>query len=100
MRRRAMLVLQHILTPLSWGPSEDFKCPRCGGKHAKLWTIKRVLADTFGHFPVFRINGEEHLVDGTLPHPVERLPQDAKEVDIEIAAEAWHSTGHYFTLPR
>lgn len=74
----------------------EFTCPKCGKMHSKLWTVKRKMADTFGHFPVFRLNGKLTVVDGTLPHTVERLPTDAIELSDERCTELWHKNGHYF----
>jgi hypothetical protein len=40
-----------------WEKCEEEKCLQCGKMHDSLWIIHRVLADTFGHFACFRING-------------------------------------------
>lgn len=76
-------------------------CPVAGckyGTHERLWIINRVLADTFGHFPVFNINGEKVPVDGSLPHKVVVLPRDATVVSPEKAHAFWtdESGSHVF----
>lgn len=79
-----------------WEKCEEMECPRCGKMHDSLWTIRRVLVDTMGHFPVFRINGEEHVPDMSLPHHVDRLPRDAKKIESEEFARLWHmNTGSH-----
>jgi hypothetical protein len=71
-------------------------CPQCGRPHPALWTVRRALADTCGHFPVFRLNGMERVIDPTLPTEVSALPRDAAPVLPDDAARLWHSTAHYF----
>ena len=67
-------------------------CPQCNKSHEILWIIKRRPAGIFGHFPVFRINGSEVIVDASLPTGVLALPRDAKRLSPEKAAKLWHST--------
>ncbi len=76
-------------------------CRRCGRHHDRLWTVRRALVDTMGHFPVYRLNGEEVPVDPSLPHTVDRLPRDAEPVDPDTAAALWHSDNesHVFGGP-
>ena len=71
---------------------EKAACPVPGckyGSHERVWVIQRVLADTFGHFPVFNINGEKVPVDGSLPHKVATLPRDAQLVSPELTHAFW-----------
>lgn len=67
-------------------------CPQCGKPHDRLWIVRRALADTFGHFPVYRLNGAEHVIDSSLPHTIDKLPRDAVAVPPSIAAQVWHAT--------
>lgn len=84
--------------PLAGRDCVTAACVSCGRDHDAIWTIERVLADTFGHFPVFRINGEMEVVDGSLPHKVEVLPRDARPVDPTKAAAVWHDTSGSHTF--
>jgi hypothetical protein len=72
--------------------SEPCLHPGCGKSHDALYTIRRVPKGTFGHFPVFEINGGQVIVDTSLPTGVIKLPRDAKRVPAERAAAIWHGT--------
>lgn len=76
--------------------------PRCKyGKHAQLWVIQRVLADTFGHFPVFRINGERRVIDVSLPTNLVRIPRDARKLSPIETHNVWmdDNESHVFGGP-
>jgi hypothetical protein len=76
-------------------------CPQCGKEHEILYVVYRVLVDTLGNFPVFRVNGSELVVDTSLPTGVLSVPADAERLDPEEAAKAWHASGdfHEFGVP-
>jgi len=79
-----------------WEKCEEEQCQQCGKMHDSIWTIQRVLADTFGHFACFRINGEINVIDASLPHRVDRIPRDAKRIEPEEFSRVWHlSTGSH-----
>jgi hypothetical protein len=79
-----------------WEECEEEKCLQCGKMHDSLWIIHRVLADTFGHFACFRINGDVHVIDASLPHRVEKIPRKAVRVGPEDFARLWHmNTGSH-----
>lgn len=78
------------------GPMVEFTCSQCGKQHDGLWKVTRRMVDTFGHFPVYRLLGSEHVIDGTLPHVVAELPRGAATVPQETAERLWHGSGHYF----
>jgi len=63
-----------------------------------LYVIKRKLRGTFGHFPVFRINGEDHVPDMSLPMAIDRLPRDAVRLTPAQSARLWHSTNPSHTF--
>jgi hypothetical protein len=72
-------------------PTETFTCPICGREHPLLYEAVRKPAGTWGHWVVFRYNGEEHVPDLSIPISVERLPRGAKPLGVEGSANAWHS---------
>ena len=73
--------------------SESCLWPECSKHHDILYTIRRVPKGTFGHFPVFEINGGKVIVDTSLPTGVIKLPRDARRVPAERAAAIWHGSG-------
>jgi hypothetical protein len=93
-----------IYLQLSSAPDEDKylvweeRCPTCGRDHPSLWAIERKLKDVFGHFPVFRINGEDHVPDTSLPMRIDRIPRDAIRLTNAQFAAIWHdeSDDHTF----
>jgi len=72
--------------------------PETGGQMETLYVIKRKLRGTFGHFPVFRINGEDHVPDMSLPMAIDRLPRDAVRLTPAQSARLWHSTNPSHTF--
>jgi hypothetical protein len=70
--------------------SEPCMHPGCDKSHDILYTIRRTSKGTFGHFPIFEINGGKVIVDVSLPTGVIKLPRDAKRVPPERAAAIWH----------
>lgn len=74
---------------------EDFICPKCGGKHQKLWTIQRRVHPLTNYAGAY-INGYFRAIDPTLPTDVGRIPRGAEPVEDSVAAELWHKEGHYF----
>ena len=73
-------------------------CARCGRPHDCLWTVRRALADTFGPWPCYRLNGSTTVVDPSLPHTVRRLPRDAEPVPADVAAALWHDDNESHTF--
>lgn len=73
-------------------------CLHCDKEHDALWLIKRKMIETFGHFPVFMINGGKVIVDASLPTGVIKLPRDARRVPTERAAAMWHDTSGLHTF--
>jgi hypothetical protein len=74
------------------------ECPVAGciyGIHEILYTIRRVPVAMLGHFPVFRINGGEVVVDLSLPTGVLMLPRGAKRLTPEQAHEVWTDTSGF-----
>jgi hypothetical protein len=74
-------------TPLLCDNAEEVDCLVCGKKHAKLYRIFRKPVGTFGHWVVFRINGEEAVPDLSTPLALHKKPRGAVEVDSSIE---WH----------
>lgn len=70
------------------------------GHPARLFEINR-KPEAFGHFAVVNLNGEKSVIDVSLPHEVDKLPRDAKQIDPEIAEQYWHdeSGNHTFGGP-
>jgi len=85
------LVINYVV-PLEARDRLTEPCSQCSKSHEILWIIKRRPAGVLGHFPIFRINGSEVLVDASLPTGVLALPRDAKRLSPEKAAKLWHST--------
>jgi hypothetical protein len=90
-----------LLRPGSALDCVEGTCADCGRLHDKVWRIRRSLADTFGHFAVFRINGEQVPVDASLPHRVDRLPRGAEALSPAESARLWHddNESHVFGGP-
>jgi len=75
---------------------ESYTCAQCGKQHDKLYLIVRKVRDMFGHFPVVMLNGQEHVIDITLPTTVDKIPRDAVAVPDAIASKVWHWDSHRF----
>ncbi len=65
-----------------------------------LWEIER-KPKPWGHFATVTINGESHVIDASLPHKVDQLPRDAKQVEADLAERYWHedNESHVFGGP-
>ena len=76
--------------------------------HDKVWRIKRPVRP-WGHFVTAVINkrdprgrfGSSEVIDGSLPHHVTQLPQDAVELTPAELARVWHedNESHVFGGP-
>lgn len=64
----------------------------CTKTHPRVYVICRVAADQMGHFMVFRVSGQEHPWDASLPGHFETMPRDAVEIPDELAQKMWHCT--------
>jgi hypothetical protein len=60
--------------------------------HYRFWVIQRRPAGQMGHFMVFRINGEEHVIDASVPTHLDRLPRDAVEITGDLYENILHAT--------
>lgn len=66
-------------------------------QYAKLWLINRVVFGRAGiHASFARINGDEKVLDGTVPEFVEDIPRDAIEVPQGVAELLHKANSHYF----
>ena len=70
----------------SYKDVEPEHCPTCGQDHAKLYGFWRKPLGMWGHWVVFRYNGEKHVPDLSIPLSLEKLPRDAKPISLEY----WH----------
>ena len=77
-------------------------CPdTCRASHPlRLWVIHR-KAKPWGHFAVASINGEERVLDSSLPTKVDRVPKGAVELQGPEVARLWHedNESHVFGGP-
>lgn len=67
-------------------PTEKEQCPQCGKEHEKLYGFWRKPVGMMGQWVVFRINGEEHVPDLSIPIQLHKMPKDAKPLPITL----WH----------
>jgi len=70
---------------------EPVPCTKCGKNHEQLYIAFRKPAGMWGHWVVFRYNGEEHVPDLSIPIAVDRIPRGARKLSPEENAEVWHS---------
>jgi hypothetical protein len=67
-----------------------------GLAHQKFYVIVRALRNTFGPWPVVMINGEECVIDGSVPTHLNRIPRDAVEITGELMELILHNKdGHH-----
>jgi hypothetical protein len=78
------------------------ECPAsCYGMHPlRLFEIFR-RGKAWGHFATALINGERQVIDGSLPHEVDRVPRGARELPAATVASYWHddNESHVFGGP-
>lgn len=77
--------------------SEAVRCERnttiiAGLAHQKFYAIARAIAGTFGPWAVVRINGGEHVIDGSVPTGVDRIPRDAVEITGDLFEDILHDS--------
>ena len=98
--RGTLIYLAHITKPFthnsetgacSWEEREQMHCIQCGKDHDALWTITRVPVAPFGHFIVYRLNGEKIVPDMSVPYGTEKIPRDAIKIESpQEFARVWH----------
>lgn len=81
-------------------PSELVPCTRDmivqGLGHQKFYVIQRALHNTFGPWGVVMINGDEYIVEGSVPTHVDRIPRDAVEITGDLMERILHNQdGHH-----
>jgi len=77
--------------------TEAVRCTRnttiiSGLAHQKFYAIRRVIADTFGPWPVIRINAKEHVVDPSVPTHLDYIPRDAVEITGDLLEDILHDS--------
>jgi hypothetical protein len=69
---------------------EDCPVPTCRyGTHDVLWRIRRVPLETGLYWRAARINGTRHLIEGSLPNVIGRIPRDAVRLSAAESHAIW-----------
>lgn len=87
------LVLDH--ESLRPPDTELVPCPRDmivqGLAHQKFYVIVRSCTKLFGPWPVVTINGEERVIDASVPTHCRTLPRDALEIKGDLFERILHN---------
>jgi hypothetical protein len=71
-------------------PAELIGCTICKQKHPQMYAFWRKPAGAWGHWVVFRYNGEEHVPDLSIPIRLKKVPRGSRKLTPEENSERWH----------
>jgi len=73
--------------------SKPFRCSVCEDLHPIIHVIHRPSRGRVGKFLVFLYSNELHLLDGSHPKGMDKLPNGNKELSQRESERVWHKGG-------